>query len=116
MYGFFKNKRIVLYDTLVEQCQEEEVTAVLAHELGESPLSQTWLTKTGWVVPCCAVLCWGGLGWAVLCCVGLGIVTFVVIPLHVILLLFCATLCCAVLTLALLSSARLAAIIQRTQG
>ena len=39
MYGFFKNKRIVLYDTLVEQCQEEEVTAVLAHELGESRLS-----------------------------------------------------------------------------
>lgn len=36
MYGFFKNKRIVLFDTLVEQCQEEEVTAVLAHELGES--------------------------------------------------------------------------------
>ena len=34
MYGFFKNKRIVLYDTLVEQCKEEEVTAVLAHELG----------------------------------------------------------------------------------
>ena len=23
-----------LYDTLVEQCKEEEVTAVLAHELG----------------------------------------------------------------------------------
>ena len=39
MYGFFKNKRIVLYDTLVEQCQEEEVTAVLAHELGESSSS-----------------------------------------------------------------------------
>lgn len=34
MYGFFKNKRIVLFDTLVEQCKEEEVTAVLAHELG----------------------------------------------------------------------------------
>ncbi len=61
MYGFFKNKRIVLYDTLVEQCQEEEVTAVLAHELGESSLSQTWLTKT-----CCAVLCWGGVGCVVL--------------------------------------------------
>lgn len=66
MYGFFKNKRIVLYDTLVEQCQEEEVTAVLAHELGESSLSQTWLTKT-----CCALLCWGGVGWAALCCAGL---------------------------------------------
>ena len=113
MYGFFKNKRIVLYDTLVEQCQEEEVTAVLAHELGESLLSQNWLTKLCCAVLCCAVLCCAVLCcavlcWAVLCCVGLGLVTFVVMPLHVILLLFCATLCCAVLTLALLSSARLA--------
>ena len=33
-YGFFKNKRIVLYDTLLEQCKEAEVVAVLAHELG----------------------------------------------------------------------------------
>ncbi|DBA93318.1 hypothetical protein WJX79_004642 [Trebouxia sp. C0005] len=41
MYGFFKNKRIVLYDTLVEQCQEEEVTAVLAHELGHWKLGHT---------------------------------------------------------------------------
>ena len=35
-YGFFKNKRIVLYDTLIEQCKEPEVVAVLAHELGMS--------------------------------------------------------------------------------
>lgn len=34
MYGFFKNKRIVLYDTLIEQCTEPQVVAVLAHELG----------------------------------------------------------------------------------
>ena len=34
-YGFGTNKRIVLYDTLVEQCQQEEVVAVLAHELGK---------------------------------------------------------------------------------
>lgn len=34
-YGFFKNKRIVLYDTLIKQCEEEQVVAVLAHELGE---------------------------------------------------------------------------------
>ncbi|KAJ3024228.1 CAAX prenyl protease 1 [Thoreauomyces humboldtii] len=33
-YGFFKNKRIVLYDTLLDQCTEDEVCAVLAHELG----------------------------------------------------------------------------------
>ena len=37
MYGFFKNKRIVLYDTLIDQCKEDQVVAVLAHELGESP-------------------------------------------------------------------------------
>ena len=45
MYGFFKNKRIVLYDTLVEQCKEEEVTAVLAHELGRpsTPKEQYFL-------------------------------------------------------------------------
>ena len=36
-YGFFKNKRIVLYDTLIEQCREPEVVAVLAHELGRPP-------------------------------------------------------------------------------
>ena len=34
MYGFFKNKRIVLYDTLLEQSTDEQVTAVLCHELG----------------------------------------------------------------------------------
>lgn len=36
MYGFFKNKRIVLFDTLIKQCEDNEelVVAVLAHELG----------------------------------------------------------------------------------
>ncbi|KAJ3190245.1 CAAX prenyl protease 1 [Gaertneriomyces sp. JEL0708] len=33
-YGFFKNKRIVLYDTLLEHSSNDEVCAVLAHELG----------------------------------------------------------------------------------
>lgn len=32
--GFGKKKRIVLYDTLIEQLSEEEVVAVLAHEVG----------------------------------------------------------------------------------
>lgn len=42
MYGFFKNKRIVLYDTLIQQCNnEEEVVAVIAHELGHWKLSHT---------------------------------------------------------------------------
>jgi hypothetical protein len=34
-YGFFNNKRIVLYDTLIKECSEEQVVAVLAH--GERP-------------------------------------------------------------------------------
>jgi Peptidase family M48 len=38
MYGFWKNKRIVLFDTLLQQCSEDEVVAVLAHELGAVPL------------------------------------------------------------------------------
>ncbi|KAJ4905570.1 CAAX prenyl protease 1-like protein [Raphanus sativus] len=42
MYGFFKNKRIVLYDTLIQQCQnEDEIVAVLAHELGHWKLNHT---------------------------------------------------------------------------
>ncbi|KXZ51688.1 hypothetical protein GPECTOR_11g139 [Gonium pectorale] len=41
MYGFFNNKRIVLYDTLISQCSEEQVVAVLAHELGHWKLRHT---------------------------------------------------------------------------
>ncbi|KAG2434349.1 hypothetical protein HYH02_012365 [Chlamydomonas schloesseri] len=41
MYGFFNNKRIVLYDTLIAQCSEEQVVAVLAHELGHWKLRHT---------------------------------------------------------------------------
>lgn len=41
MYGFFKNKRIVLYDTLIQQCKTEEVVAVIAHELGHWKLNHT---------------------------------------------------------------------------
>eukprot|EP00744_Colponema_vietnamica_P006444 GILI01009361.1.p1 GENE.GILI01009361.1~~GILI01009361.1.p1 ORF type:complete len:272 (-),score=93.51 GILI01009361.1:240-1055(-) len=33
-YGFFKNKRIVLFDTLLDQVDEQETLAILAHELG----------------------------------------------------------------------------------
>ncbi|XP_043715120.1 CAAX prenyl protease 1 homolog isoform X3 [Telopea speciosissima] len=45
MYGFFKNKRIVLYDTLIQQCQNnEEVVAVIAHELGHWKLNHTMYT------------------------------------------------------------------------
>ncbi|KAL5718685.1 Ste24 endopeptidase [Ranunculus cassubicifolius] len=41
MYGFFNNKRIVLYDTLIQQCKVEEVVAVLSHELGHWKLHHT---------------------------------------------------------------------------
>lgn len=41
LYGFFNNKRIVLYDTLIHQCGEDEVVAVIAHELGHWKLRHT---------------------------------------------------------------------------
>ncbi|KAI5435757.1 hypothetical protein KIW84_022257 [Lathyrus oleraceus] len=35
MYGFFKNKRIMLYDTLVQKCKnDKEIVVVIVHELG----------------------------------------------------------------------------------
>jgi STE24 endopeptidase len=33
-FGFFNNKRIVIFDNLIEKSSEDEVVAVLAHELG----------------------------------------------------------------------------------
>ncbi|CAN1293164.1 CAAX prenyl protease 1 homolog [Linum perenne] len=56
MYGFFKNKRIVLYDTLIQQARnflyfyplqckdDEEIVAVIAHELGHWKLNHTMYT------------------------------------------------------------------------
>ncbi|XWS32137.1 hypothetical protein CRYUN_Cryun23aG0135300 [Craigia yunnanensis] len=42
MYGFYKNKRIVLYDTLIQQCKnDEEIVAVISHELGHWKLNHT---------------------------------------------------------------------------
>ncbi|KAG6437593.1 hypothetical protein SASPL_102512 [Salvia splendens] len=41
MYGFFKNKRFVLYDTLIQCNNEEKVVAVIAHELGRWKLNHT---------------------------------------------------------------------------
>jgi STE24 endopeptidase len=34
MFGFWKNKRIVLFDTLLVQVCDEEILAILGHELG----------------------------------------------------------------------------------
>lgn len=40
--GLFKEKRIVFYDTLLEQTTEEESIAILAHELGHWHHAHTW--------------------------------------------------------------------------
>ncbi|XP_042496370.1 CAAX prenyl protease 1 homolog isoform X5 [Macadamia integrifolia] len=45
MYGFFKNNRIALYDTLIQQCENtEEVVAIISHELGHWKLNHTMYT------------------------------------------------------------------------
>lgn len=44
MYGFGRSKRIVLFDTLMSTCTEEEVVAVLAHELGHHKLRHVPVT------------------------------------------------------------------------
>jgi STE24 endopeptidase len=36
MFGFFKNKRIVLFDTLLKQVHDDEILAILGHELGKA--------------------------------------------------------------------------------
>ncbi len=40
-YGFGKNKRIVLYDTLIKQCTQAELLAILGHEIGHWALYHT---------------------------------------------------------------------------
>ncbi|RKP35279.1 peptidase family M48-domain-containing protein [Dimargaris cristalligena] len=40
-YGFFKNKRIVLYDTLLDHTDSEEICAILGHELGHWQMNHT---------------------------------------------------------------------------
>ncbi|PRP88377.1 hypothetical protein PROFUN_03291 [Planoprotostelium fungivorum] len=40
-YGFFKNKRIVIYDTLLKQVDKEELVAILGHELGHWKMRHT---------------------------------------------------------------------------
>ncbi len=41
LFGFGKNKRIVLYDTLIKKSNKEEIVAVLGHELGHWKKSHT---------------------------------------------------------------------------
>jgi len=40
-YGFFKNKRVVLFDTLIKQLKEPEILAVLGHEFGHWKFNHT---------------------------------------------------------------------------
>ena len=40
-HSFFKNKRIVLYDTLIEQVETPELLAILGHEIGHWKLNHT---------------------------------------------------------------------------
>ena len=46
-FGFFKSKRIVLYDTLLKQVNKEELLAILGHEIGHWKL---WHTIQGFVI------------------------------------------------------------------
>ena len=46
-YGFFKNKRIVLFDTLINQVTQSELLAILGHEIGHWAL---WHTAQGFVI------------------------------------------------------------------
>ena len=76
--------RIVLYDTLLQQCQESEVVAVLAHELG-APRSccscavpkiipvqgRGACSRTSWVRPAPAASALLNLPLRHACCVGL---------------------------------------------
>lgn len=41
MFGFGRNKRIVLFDTLMEQVSDDEILAILGHELGHWKLGHT---------------------------------------------------------------------------
>lgn len=41
MFGFMKNKRIVLFDTLMDQVSNDEILAILGHELGHWKMGHT---------------------------------------------------------------------------
>ncbi|KAF0705389.1 Aste57867_7056 [Aphanomyces stellatus] len=47
LFGMFNNKRIVLYDTLLAQATQDEIVAILAHELGHW---KRWHTVQGLVI------------------------------------------------------------------
>lgn len=53
-YGFFKNKRIVMYDTLMKQVELPELLAILGHEIGHWKL---WHTAQGFVITQLYIFC-----------------------------------------------------------
>jgi STE24 endopeptidase len=60
--GFGRTKRIVLFDTLLERCQPEEVEAVVAHELGHFLYKHTLFgLARGMVTSFCALAAFGWL-------------------------------------------------------
>jgi STE24 endopeptidase len=99
--GFGKFRRIVLYDTLIEQMQERQLESVLAHEIGHyklghipkllllsalslfvSFLALGWLQRSDWFVGAFGFTADGAIG-PVLLLFGLlaGLVTFWITPL-----------------------------------
>ena len=58
MYGFYGSKRVVLFDTLLQQMDEDEVMAVLWHEFGHWHHSHT-LAFFGCSLAQVAALCYG---------------------------------------------------------
>lgn len=42
-FGLFKNKRIVLFDTLLEKMEDDEILAVVGHELGHWAHHHVWI-------------------------------------------------------------------------
>lgn len=59
--GFGKFRRIVLYDTLIEQMEEEELEAVLAHEIGHYKLGH--IPKMIALSGVTSLLMFAALGW-----------------------------------------------------
>lgn len=54
--GFGKNRRVVLYDTLIEKMTNDEVLAVLAHEIGHYRKRHIWVNMAIGAIQSAAVL------------------------------------------------------------
>ena len=54
--GFGKNRRVVLYDTLIENMSNDEVLAVLAHEIGHYRKRHIWINMAVGAVQSAAIL------------------------------------------------------------